>query len=63
MNSNRNGGIGLKNVQKRLQILYPGKHELKMTSEPEHFTVMLRIDLQRVYEKSLIKELKKGSIS
>jgi sensor histidine kinase YesM len=59
INPTRNGGIGLENVQKRLQLLYPGKHELKMTSEPEHFTVLLEIDLQPVYEMPLIIKLKK----
>jgi len=46
INPSRNGGIGLSNVQKRLQLLYPRKHELKITSEPEHFTVLLEIDLK-----------------
>jgi len=50
-NPSPNKGIGLNNVQKRLQILYPGYHELKMTEEPEHFTVLLEIDLQPSKEK------------
>ena len=50
-NPSPNKGIGLNNVQKRLQILYPGYHELKMTEEPEHFTVLLEIDLQSSKEK------------
>jgi len=58
-NSHQNGGIGLANVQKRLQLLYPKKHELKITSEPEHFTVLLQIDLLAVNEKSMIKNHKK----
>ncbi len=37
--SSQNGSIGLKNVKKRLQLLYPGSHELKIGSEPETFTV------------------------
>ncbi len=40
-----NGGIGLANVKKRLLLLYPDRHELKMTEEPEHFTVLLEINL------------------
>jgi LytS/YehU family sensor histidine kinase len=47
-----NGGIGLANVQKRLQLLYPGRHEIKMTEEPEHFTVLLEINLQSSGEKT-----------
>ena len=36
---------GLANVQKRLSLLYPGKHELKMTMEHEMFIVFLDLRL------------------
>jgi LytS/YehU family sensor histidine kinase len=36
---------GLANVQKRLSLLYPGIHELKMTTEQEMFIVLLNIRL------------------
>jgi LytS/YehU family sensor histidine kinase len=36
---------GLANVQKRLSLLYPGIHELKMTIEQEMFIVLLNIRL------------------
>ena len=36
---------GLANVQKRLSFLYPGNHELKMTTEQEMFIVFLNIRL------------------
>jgi LytS/YehU family sensor histidine kinase len=36
---------GLANVQKRLSLLYPGKHELKMTMEQEMYIVLLNISL------------------
>ena len=49
---NQNGGIGLANVQKRLQLLYPGKNELTMTAEPGHFTVLLELNLQPREEKA-----------
>jgi sensor histidine kinase YesM len=39
------GNIGLKNVKKRLKLLYPGEHELKITSEGETFAVNLRVRL------------------
>jgi hypothetical protein len=45
--SPKNGGIGLSNVRKRLQLLYPCRHKLTMTEEPENFTVLLEIDLQQ----------------
>ena len=36
---------GLANVQKRLSLLYPGIHELKLTTEQEMFIVLLNIRL------------------
>jgi hypothetical protein len=40
------GNIGLKNVKKRLLLLYPSAHELNIVSEPESFTVYLKIQLK-----------------
>jgi hypothetical protein len=37
---------GLANVQKRLTLLYPGSHELKMTTEQEMYIVFLTIRLE-----------------
>jgi hypothetical protein len=39
------GSNGLANVQKRLTLLYPEIHELKMTTEQEMFIVLLNIRL------------------
>jgi two-component system, LytTR family, sensor kinase len=36
-------GIGLKNLAKRLELLYPGKHELKFSEEDGKFTASLVI--------------------
>lgn len=47
-NSNR-----LANVQKRLSILYPGRHELKITSEQEMLIVQLNIKLGNVSTGSI----------
>jgi len=43
-------GIGLNNVQMRLSLLYPGKHELTITSEDEVFMVNLKLELEQIKE-------------
>lgn len=40
----RNSGIGLKNLEKRLELLYPHKHDLIIERRSESFGVRLRID-------------------
>jgi two-component system, LytTR family, sensor kinase len=35
------GGIGLTNIRRRLNLLYPGKHQLEIGSDEEMFTVQL----------------------
>ena len=39
----KTGGIGLANVKKRLQLLYPGKHELAVEEKEQSFDVHLII--------------------
>jgi sensor histidine kinase YesM len=41
------GGIGIDNVRKRLELLYPGKHELVINNEEDVFIVTLKIELER----------------
>lgn len=43
-------GLGLENVQKRLSLLYPGKHRLKITPDEETFMVSLVIELSTLEE-------------
>lgn len=38
-------GTGLENVRKRLELLYPGTHQLEIVDEPEVFVVNLRLEL------------------
>ncbi len=45
---NGNRGLGLKNVKKRLELLYPNRHELYIMDDPTSFTVWLRIDLGKM---------------
>ncbi len=40
------GGIGLKNVSKRLQLSYPSLHELNITDDNKTYTVHLSIQLR-----------------
>jgi len=39
------GGIGLKNVQRRLELVYPGKHELDIENDNDRFKVKLQLML------------------
>jgi LytS/YehU family sensor histidine kinase len=48
-------GIGIANVQKRLALLYPEKHELVITKEEEVFIASLKVELEQKKEK--IKQL------
>ncbi len=43
---NAKSGIGLKNVQKRLQLLYPDKHELMIKSTDDAFLIQMKLPLQ-----------------
>ncbi|MGZ2369665.1 hypothetical protein ACXR6G_07745 [Ancylomarina sp. YFZ004] len=38
-----NGGIGLENLQKRLDLIYPGKYSLIIKKEEGYFKVELRL--------------------
>jgi hypothetical protein len=38
-------GIGLANVNRRLQVLYPGKYQLNFSKEDDYFTVDLQLQL------------------
>ena len=46
-NSNSAHGIGIANVRKRLQLLYPQKHQLKITSADDLFIVDLKLKLHK----------------
>jgi two-component system LytT family sensor kinase len=45
MVSNSKGGIGLGNLRKRLELLYPGRHTLQLEDKNEVFGVKLVIEL------------------
>jgi len=41
----KSGGIGLVNVKRRLNLLYPDKHDLKVSQDPNTYKVSLSMDL------------------
>jgi two-component system LytT family sensor kinase len=52
----KKGNIGLKNVKKRLELLYPGTHELNIICEPESFFVSLKVQLQETKDYATTNE-------
>lgn len=42
-NENKNCGLGLNNVCKRLELIYPGQHDLKILNETNSFLIILKI--------------------
>ncbi|WP_293715223.1 histidine kinase [uncultured Parabacteroides sp.] len=42
---NRIGGLGLKNIRRRLDLLYPGRHSLEIIEDKQSYTVNLHLDL------------------
>ena len=40
------GGIGLNNVKRRLDLLYPGAYELDIKNERQHFEIRLKLSLE-----------------
>jgi LytS/YehU family sensor histidine kinase len=43
----KSSGMGLENAKKRLELLYPGAYDLKVTEEAGFYTVMLRLNIKR----------------
>jgi len=42
------GGIGLKNVQRRLDLVYPGQYELEIKNNPDSFVVKCNLQLSEL---------------
>ena len=51
------GGIGLKNVQRRLDLLYPQKHLLEIKEDSQQFYVSLMLELKSADIKDVIEVL------
>jgi two-component system LytT family sensor kinase len=57
----QNKGIGLLNVKKRLQLLYPGKHQLDISETEDMFTVNMQILLEEnVFAENKIIDAEKA---
>lgn len=46
LSKDNNSGIGLANASRRLNLLYPGRHDLKINKDGNHYTVHLSIELK-----------------
>lgn len=46
------GGIGLKNVQRRMDLIYPGRYELDIRNDGEIFEVDLKLKIGQVAEQA-----------
>jgi hypothetical protein len=43
----RRGGIGISNVRRRLELVYPWKHKLIVTDDPDVFIINLKLQLEK----------------
>ena len=63
--SQHNSHIGLKNVKKRLQLLYPDAYELKIAESTKSFEVFMKIRLEEanVIKKNVKTETKEYAVA
>src|SRR6187549_3233972 len=45
VNTEDHNGLGLENVKRQLELLYPGKHSLNIKDQPDRFVVALQLSL------------------
>jgi hypothetical protein len=56
-------GIGIENVKKRLNLLYPETHELNMQDEGDFYSAALSLKMERMDEKKLSQNVKPEKIA
>jgi len=49
------GGIGLKNVKRRLELLYPDSHQLTIRDEADTYLIILKLSLDNLLERNPIQ--------
>jgi sensor histidine kinase YesM len=49
---NKSGGLGLANIKRRLELLFPSSHALKIEDNPETYSVTLFLNLQHELHNS-----------
>ncbi|MFL5808702.1 MAG: sensor histidine kinase [Flavisolibacter sp.] len=54
-NAKSGTGIGISNVRKRLELLYPGRHNLKISNGEDVFVVSLALELQQNKSVKILK--------
>ncbi|MEI9943715.1 MAG: histidine kinase [Chitinophagaceae bacterium] len=56
-------GIGINNVKKRLELVYPEKNQLLITNDDEVFIVSLKIQLEQIKETVRIPQIKYEAVN
>jgi LytS/YehU family sensor histidine kinase len=56
-------GIGINNVKKRLELIYPEKHQLFITNDDEVFIVNLKLQLDQQKEKPVLAPVQQPEMS
>ena len=49
---NKSGGLGLANIERRLELLFPSSHTLKIVDDPETYSVTLFLNLKNELHNS-----------
>lgn len=55
--NNQAGGIGLQNIKKRLELMYPDKYDLQINSTEEIYNVKLAVYLNRINKTQMRKTI------
>lgn len=60
---NGSTGIGIQNVQKRLDLIYPDKHDFVINNEDEVFIVNLKVELEQLKEQVIKSAIAKQEVT